>query len=369
MKWLTALWLALCVAGNIALAEPRVSEVRTEVGESYVCYPQLEGLADEETQRRINDDIVTASGVAEHLVTLATLGQNPWTIKMDFESSFLSDEIFSTVLSARGKMAGERDGHRYTALCYRLDTGERLTLDDVFTDVEEAVVRMETIARESLSEELNGYLESAELTPLPRDSFTLDERGITFWYPSDQFRLLSGYAGAVQFWYEELEGLWKLEQSGALSDGDIRAAVSARVEEGILPKIPARMGQPLSELMERYRLLRAPDEFPGGRYYVLENPCFRSVLVISDALDDGDSVVEGIQLKRGGLHGLKIGATVRARWREVLGEPDQEIAMTQGMAYDYGLPVGQCDVYHYGTNELRLYADESGLLSAIQLCK
>ena len=43
--------------------------------------------------------------------------------------------------------------------------------------------------------------------------------------------------------------------------------------------------------------------------------------------------------------------------------------VTENMAYDYNLPVGQYDVYHYGENELRLHADESGVLCAVQLCK
>lgn len=367
-KWLPIL-LALWILCTFALAEPRVSEVKTEVGENYVIYPQLEGMEDEAVQRRINDQIVDASGVAEHLITLLSIGQNPWTLRVEGQAALLGEDTLSVLISARGKMQNERDGHRYTALCFDLRTGERLTLEDVFTDVDEAVARMEAIAGESLSEELNGYLEVSELTPLPRDSFTLDERGITFWYPSDQFRLLSGYAGAVQFWYEELDGLWKQPPSDALTDAEILDGVRKSVEAGALPKVPAQMGQPVQELTEAYRLLREPDAFPGGRYYVLEDPIFRGVLIISDALDDGSSVVEGIQLRRGGLYGLRIGTTTREDWRKPLGEPDEEIRMTQSMAYDYNLPEGQCDVYRFGTNELRLYADETGALCAIQLCK
>lgn len=367
-KWLSAL-LALCMLGTLAMAEPRVSEVKTEVGENYVIYPQLEGLEDEAVQRRINDQIVAASGVTEHLITLVSIGQNPWTLRVDGEASLWREDTLSVLISARGKLPGERDGHRYTALCFDLRTGDRLPLEDVFTDVDEAVARMEAIALESLSEELNGYLEASDLTPLPRDAFTLDERGITFWYPSDQFRLLSGYAGAVQFWYEELDGLWKRPETEPLTGAEILSGVRKSVEAGALPKVPAQMGQPVRELTEAYRLLREPDAFPGGRYYVLEDPAFRGVLIISDALDDGSSVVEGIQLKRGGLCGLRIGTTSQEDWRGALGDPDEEIQMTQSMAYDYNLPEGQCDVYHFGTNELRLYAGETGVLSAIQLCK
>ena len=42
---------------------------------------------------------------------------------------------------------------------------------------------------------------------------------------------------------------------------------------------------------------------------------------------------------------------------------------TENMAYDYNLPQGQSDLYHYGAYELRLHADTDGVLRAIQLCK
>ena len=56
---------------------------------------------------------------------------------------------------------------------------------------------------------------------------------------------------------------------------------------------------------------------------MLEAPAFREILVISDAIQSGygASVVEGIQMRRGGLFGLMIGRAVRADWRAVLGEP------------------------------------------------
>ena len=48
-----------------------------------MAYPQLIGMADEAVQKKINDDIVRSSGVANHLVTLATLGDSLWGLKVD----------------------------------------------------------------------------------------------------------------------------------------------------------------------------------------------------------------------------------------------------------------------------------------------
>ena len=127
----------------------------------------------------------------------------------------------------------------------------------------------------------------------------------------------------------------------------------------------------MTDVVDRYRLLRTPDEFPGGRYYVLEDPAFREILVISDAIQSGygASVVEGVQMRRGDLCGLLIGQAVREDWHAILGEPDETMTFTDSMAYDYGLPVGESDIYHFGEHELRLHADTDGVLCAVQLGK
>lgn len=75
-KMLCILLLLLALAAP-ALAQTQVDEVRTQIGENYVAYPQLTGMADEAVQKKINDDIVLSSGVANHLVTLAHAGGQP----------------------------------------------------------------------------------------------------------------------------------------------------------------------------------------------------------------------------------------------------------------------------------------------------
>ena len=137
-----------------------------------------------------------------------------------------------------------------------------------------------------------------------------------------------------------------------------------------MPNVPVRMGDSIGEIADAYRLLRTPDEFPGGRYCVMEEPAFRDILLITDALESdlSRSKVEGIQLKRGALHGLVIGNTTQSDWRSLLGKPLETVKMTENMAYDYRLPEGEYDIYHFGSHELRLHADESGMLCAIQLC-
>ena len=379
-KTLCILLLLLALAAP-ALAQTQVDEVRTQIGENYVAYPQLTGMADEAVQKKINDDIVLSSGVANHLVTLATLGDSPWGLKVDYQVKLLGENVFSAVINAEGKMPDGHEGQAYSALTYDLATGERLTLDALFEDVDAAVAWMEAAAEESLGQELSGYMEYSDITPLPREAFTLDADGITFWYPSDQLRLMSGYSGACQFFYSELAPFLLTEedavptQIGAvqapLSQQEARKAIEAAVTEGKLPHVPVTLGDRMTDVVDRYRLLRTPDEFPGGRYYVLEDPAFREILVISDAIQSGygASVVEGVQMRRGDLCGLLIGQAVREDWHAILGEPDETMTFTDSMAYDYGLPVGESDIYHFGEHELRLHADTDGVLRAVQLGK
>lgn len=372
---------ALAFAEGVA-AEPmaEIKEIRTEIGQNYVAYPQLSGMENEEIQKKINDDLVLSANIASHLITLSTLQNSTWGLRVEAES-FLSGDVFSAVISAKGKMPSGREGHAYSAFTYDLNTGERLTLADLFADEKAAVAQMEAIAHASLGEELSGYMEHAELSPLPVDSFAVNGDGVTFYYPSEQFLLLSGYSGACQFYYEELaewlrtdgEGLpariGALPQTYTAPEAKERIAEAAA--EGTLPHVPVKMGDSMADAVAKYRLARTPDEFPGGRYFALEAPAFRDVLLISDALENGyeRSVAEGIQIKRGSLYGLAIGRSRQEDWRAILGEPGETMTFSETMAYDYNLPVGVSDVYHFGAHELRLHADEKGVLRSIQLGK
>ena len=108
--WIAAL-LMLTVLMTAGAEEMAVEEIRTQIGAHFVSYPQLKGMADQAVQQKINDDIVLSSGAANHLVTLATLGNGPWKLEVDFQVCMLNEQVFSAVISARGKLPGKRDGH------------------------------------------------------------------------------------------------------------------------------------------------------------------------------------------------------------------------------------------------------------------
>jgi hypothetical protein len=380
--WAVTLLFLLCALlprpSACARAETvSVTPVETVIGENYVRYPQLEGMEDTAVQQAINDAVVVQANIAQRLVTLAVLADGA-TLTADYEA-YLGGGVFSTVIDANGVMENGRNGQNYTALAFDLTDGRRLTVSDLFADPDAAAAHMEATLEATYLDELSDYLVYAELTPLPVNNFSLDADGVTFYYPASQFSLLSGYCGAAQFNYDELaEDL--LPDANALparlnalpetlADAEIRAKVEAAAAAGELPHVRAKIGDGMAELVSRYRLLRTPDQYPGGRYFQLEAPMFRQVLVLSDALTSGyqNSVAEGLMSFRADLYGLKTGVTARERWLQVLGEPETTVAFGEDLAYDYGLPVGTADYYTFGKNQLMMYADESGILYAVRL--
>ena len=375
---LTALLLILLLVSGVALSRAeaaKVEDVSATMGENTVRYPQLSGLPDSSVQKKINDGVVQSGGIPSLLVKLTTGG----SLQADYQC-FWNEWIFSTLLTVEEKQAGSRRKQSETALTYDLSDGEKLTLDRLFSDPAEAVRRMEAMAEASLGREMTEYMENRDVTPLPEDSFTMDEWGITFHYPSGQLAFASGAAGAVQFFYDELDDLWLADEdslpakmglrSALMTATEQKTALEAAVTVGKLPMLPVTLGQSMTEIVEQYRLVRTPDAFPGGRYFLMEAPLFRDIYLISDDMQAGydHSVLRGIQLRRGSLYGLKVGTSLRTEWQSSLGEPAEEITLTESMAYDYQLSVGTCDVYRFGEHELRLYADETGVLSCIQLC-
>lgn len=358
----------------------QIVESITEIGDNYVRYPQLEGMDDPVIQQAINDAIVNEAAITQRLITLGTLQQGGTGLQVSY-TAYLKSSLFSTVINAKGMMENMRSGHSYTALAYDLATGERLQLSDFFTNPDAAVAWMEEQLLKTQEDAYSYYLEHADITPLPVDSFTFDQNGITFYYPYQQFALLSGYSAAAQFHYGELQTFLISDEGSVPSrldallqqyaDAEIKELIEAIVAQGTLPYLSVKLDDTIPGLIADYRLTRTPDQFPGGRYFQFEDPAFRSILVLSDALSSGyeASVTEGILAFRMNLYGIQTGVTVQSRWREILGDKPDSVYYDSSVAFDFGLPVGTADTYTIADRQLMLYADENGLLYAIRLRK
>lgn len=372
--------LLICVSVSALAASPEVTSVSAEMGKNRVVYPQLTGLDNEEIQQKINGDMIVQGDIAGHLVTLGLLKEDGLGLVVEYQSN-LSGDVLSVTIEAKGQMPDGREGQAYTALCYDLTTGGRIPFSALFTEQAQAVAFMEETLNLTLADELSGYLEYSDISPLPTDNFALSEDGITVYYPYRQLSMLSGYCGAAQFYYEELGDLLDLSEGSVLTrmgvtlpqydQAQAREKMEELLPQGKMPHIPVAIGDPIPEVMEKYRLLRTPDRFPGGRYFQMETPEFRSVLLLSDGLsaESKDSVVEGIQTTRGELYGIRPGVTTRDEWRKVLGQPQSTVEFSESLAYDYGLPQGESDFYAFGAYQLRLHAGQDGVLHSIRLAK
>ncbi len=376
-------FLLLFLSAASVLAEtpsqtPSVESIVMENGENRLSYPQLSGLEDAAVQQLINDDIILSADLTSHMITLATLTPDSlWGLQVSYEAC-VNERVASFVISAEGKMPNNRQGQTNVPLTYDLQTGRRLTAADLFTDTAQAAEWLETEALRTLGEEISDYEDSSTLLPLPLDHFSLDEFGITFWYTPQQFTTISGQAGACRFDFVEVQHLLNAADDGipaaagmllpAVDDDAQRLAVQQTAENRKLEQLPVTLGEPMTDIIQRYGLSRTPDEFPGGRYFAMEHPVFRSVYLISDAMQSGyeHSVLEGIQLRRGAFCGLLIGQARQEDWRQLLGDPVEMIVITESMAYDYALPAGNCDIYLINGCAVRFYSDRQSVLAAVQ---
>ena len=145
----------------------------------------------------------------------------------------------------------------------------------------------------------------------------------------------------------------------------------AAAAEGALTGIPAKLGESVQALTDRYHLMNDPDGSADGRLFSLEGGCFRGVFLITDDLTRSweNSVVEGIRMDQGCLWGLCVGESAREDWISVLGEPDGTAEIDDEKAEaNRGVP-GTCDYYACGEHTLRLYSDMAGTLVSVILAE
>ena len=376
LLWIGASHMPCMAEAKVAV--PSISAIETVIGDNMVRYPQLTGMTDEQTQERINNAIVELGSVAQRMITLATLQPGGTGLMVDYDA-FLKGNVLSGVIDAVGVMENGRSGQAYAPFAFDLNTGMPLTLDALFSDVPSAVSWMEDRLSATYLDELGSYVVNAELSPLPATHFSFDQTGITFYYPQNQFSLVSGYGGAAHFTFGELHKLLRTEPDAipaalglrpeALSNAQIKAAITHLASQGMLPGIPVKLSDPMSDVIAQYRLLREPDQYHGGRYCQMEAPMFRQTLILTDALTAGydHAVVNGILSYRANLFGIQVGVTTQTRWREILGTPENTVEFDESLASSYALPMGTADYYQLDGAQLLLYADTDGVLYAVRL--
>ena len=337
-----------------------------------IAYPQVTGLADAEAEARINALLLARGEVEARLNRIALLGSEPVKLHADY-AAHLAGEVLSCVFSAEGALVNSRATHVYTALNVDLRTGEEITFADLFRDEAAACAALEEYLDWEVAPGLSAHLANSALTPLP-ETFGLDATGLTLYYPIGQLSTLSDKAGKVHIAWCELRAHLNLSQQGVLDRIGARDmllfdvdALAETVSAGRLPGLPVTVGDPVQEAVEAYRLLVDPDLYDGGRMLQLEDGAFRGVYLLTDGLtEDFDaSVIQGVRMDRGNVYGLCVGQTQQAAWRSVLGEPSATVTLDASRADGQRLPAGTSDYYDFGSRQLRLHADEAGVLTSL----
>ena len=222
-------------------------------------------------------------------------------------------------------------------------TGEDVSLDAVFTDLDALQEFMDTYVEENVLDSLNTYLDANDLLPVPLDAVCMDAQGVTFHYPMERFQYFSGHAGAVQLqWYELRE--------------------MTRVSAAELP-LPLLPGGAIEDLLTAHGSLTDPDLVTGGELYEFEDPALRGVEAISDA----EGTVAAVRYSRFEWRGARPGMT-RQEAEAAAGAPGIAVPLDDGAARGLRLETGMAAQYAWDENTLiTLYYDDAELLYKAEL--
>ena len=373
--------LCTSLGAPVYAGSPVVNDVALELLGSSIHYPQLTGLANPDAAAAVNAAIMEKGRINERLTRMAALTNSPVKLNVSYTCT-LERDVFSCAILADGAVETSRATQVWSTINMNLFTGEEIAFADLFTDADAATALIEAYLDEQVVPELSAHLAAGSVTPIPAD-FTISPTGLTLYYDIDDFRTLSDKAGTVTLLWSELRDYLQLDMGSPLYDLQAARHIGPDIDDpayiissladhnGGFPGVPAAIGQPLQELIDRYALLTDPDIYEGGRMIALEDGAFRQVWILTDALTEefDQSVVQGIRADRLNLHGLCTGSTTLADWRESLGQPDTTLTVDEERAESWRIVPGTSDYYTFGNYRLRLHADENGVLRSVFLTK
>ena len=378
MKHRILILCLLLLTLTTALADVTVRDMSLEMLGSSVHYPQLTGL-EPAVQSAVNAAVMDKGRINDRLTRMALLTNSPVKLSVSYAYT-LQGDVFSCAILADGAVETSRSTQVWSTVNYDLRTGKEITFADLFDAMDRATDFIESYLDEQVAPELSAHLAAGSLTPIPAE-FTISSTGLTLYYDIDDFRTLSDKAGTVTILWAELRDYLRLGQADvlmaigvndhiALSEDDAYM-IPDMLQSGDFIGIPAAIGQPMQELIDRFALLTDPDIYEGGRMIALEDGAFRQVYILTDALTEtfDNSVVQGIRADRLNYYGLCTGDTTIDWWREVLGTPDNTLAVNEARAESWRIVPGTSDYYTFGDYRLRLHADESGVLRSVFLTK
>lgn len=415
MKKAVCFTLLLCLIPLSSLAKGAGFRLRFDrkehwVDESrHVVYPQLEADDPALSPRvsKVNQAIRDTARIQEYVNLLSTVQPGGTGLTVEDSLSIDSPSLyrkgtgyFYLLMEAEGKMLQGPPSRVYYPMLFDLSTGDRVSFDALFTDVDGAKAYIENYLAQVVEPQLSTYLENNQLFPVPYDSFGFSQDGhIILYYPGNQLSFLSGAPGAIAFRYSELwDYLDTSENSIALqmaqSGGQERqysanrdvAALREWITEvcclGALPGLDHQMpvlGTSMDLVAQRYDITIDSGYYPGGAYVETEKPELLGSYLLTD---EAQSYVSGILTGRVDLYGIETGKTTLEEAKRLLGAPTAELPLSETAAEMYLVCPGTMITYSFAPSfaiakgetgqesaalSLALYADESGIVQYIKL--
>lgn len=282
-------------------------------------------------------------------------------------------KIASMGLLWRGEQASGRDGCTAAGLTVSLETGMEIYLDELLTDYEGAMAAMEAIIEEDVLDGMSDYMEFADLLPMPQNCYSIDERGLTVYWPEERYRYFDGTSGSVTFYWHELAAYIGEESPVyALAHPDVpynRSGVETLCFGGeIDPYLLVALGDRLGDAARAYPLAD-PDYTTDALVYPLERERGYALEIPKYAeTGEDETPVSAIRASRICFAGLlTTGETTETDVLKLLGEPAHEIVYNEDAAFDAMLEPGRSFYYEVEGRVLQLHVDESGVLSCVIL--
>ena len=344
-----------------------------ENGDSYITLPRLTGHTDPAIEEAINAAIYQDGGFPGFERILASLDPLGTGLQVRAQAQIVRGKagmgLLSLLITASGRIGPGRPGYRAVPLVYILSTGERITAQEVFTDVNDAQAALDSLVAQEIEPVISDYLYPEGLYPVPIDELLIDESGLTFYYAQDAYTTLSGQSGAVSFHWNELDGLLNREEGSLLSTLTLSDAADRPVDmikdtvtQGRLPGLPALLGRDLQEVLDEYPPLTDSEAFPSGEKYYPEDARLRGTALIVQ-----HDELTGMLSRRTNLWGIITGTSSQSDVHVILGLPDAALPLDESTAGGYGLEPGSLESYRYGGYELRLHYDADLILKTVWL--
>ena len=290
-------------------------------------------------------------------------------------SLYQDGRIASMGLVWRGEQADGREGCSAAGLTVSLETGMEIYLDEILTDYDGAIAAMEAIIESDVLDGMSDYMEYADLLPMPQDSWSINEHGLTVYWPEDRYRWFDGTSGSVTFyWHELADYIGEESPAYALAHPDVsfsRSGIETLCFSGTLnPYLAFELGDLLGHVDERYTLAD-PDYTTDALVFPFERVRGLAVEIPKYAeTAEEDTPVSAIRASRisfGGL--LTTGKTTEVEAIQLMGEPAAEIVYDGDTAFDAMLSPGKSLFFDVEGRALQLHFDESGVLACVILRK